>query len=136
MIVAGSIYLVYCGHITDPKDKFCLVVATEPKLRYFFINTEPSPLAANNAKLAPTQVRILRAEHPFLAYDSWVDCRDPQGGRLEDWQEEVAQDAQRVKGQASPALLGAVIASIEASPTIAAKQAEQMLAELRPLIAD
>ena len=57
-------------------DKFAIVARTDPEVLMLMICTEVAAFARNNDRLLRSHVSIDRASHPFLDYDSWIDCND------------------------------------------------------------
>src|SRR5688572_25057376 len=56
--------------------KYAIVGRVAPELLMLMICTDVPRFAQSNRKLARSYIRIDRATHPFLEYDSWVDCND------------------------------------------------------------
>lgn len=59
-----------------PKDKFVVVACFDPNPCGFFINTRVNDFIQRNAHLMGCEVQLSAAEHAFLSYDSWLDCRE------------------------------------------------------------
>lgn len=72
-----QVYFVrQCRQATPIKDKFVIVACFDPNPCGFFINTRITPFIANKPNLLPCEAMIFVSQHPFLSYDSWVDCHD------------------------------------------------------------
>jgi hypothetical protein len=71
------VYLVENTTVTTPpKDKYVVVVYQESGCAYgFFINSEISAFIQHRPHLHDCIAPITQKEHPFLRYDSNVDCR-------------------------------------------------------------
>ena len=69
----GQILHLYCGFTNPPKDKFLVVVQTEP-LWLLIINSVIHSFVQKNQTLLNCQVKIDCAAHTFLEYDSYIDC--------------------------------------------------------------
>jgi hypothetical protein len=70
-------FIPNCRHARPlPKDKFVVVTCFDPNPCGFFINTRVNEFIANHPDLLPCEVAMAATEHPFLAHDSWLDCRE------------------------------------------------------------
>lgn len=59
-----------------PKDKFIVVACFDPNPCGFFINTKVNDFIQKNTQLMICEVLLSAGAHPFLSYDSWLDCRE------------------------------------------------------------
>ena len=64
------------GQAGSPYPKYAIVARTDPDVLMLMVCTEIAPFAHNNDKLLRSYVEIDQTNHPFLDYDSWVDCND------------------------------------------------------------
>jgi hypothetical protein len=93
-----------------PKDKFVIVACFDPNPCGFFINTKVNDFIQKNAQLMACEVLLTAAAHPFLSYDSWLDCRE-----MLSFQESELIDKRGVL--ASNAIVDA-LAAVEACPVL------------------
>lgn len=56
------------------KNKFVLILNTQPLIGVFFINSRIAPFISNRPELLSGQVEVLKSDLPFLDHDSWIDC--------------------------------------------------------------
>ncbi len=85
----GEVYHLWCGQCCEAKYKFFVVAYTEPRLRYFLINSAPAKFQRDNAELMSHQIALTASDHPsFLKHDSVLDCSTILGG---DTVEELAE---------------------------------------------
>lgn len=59
-----------------PKDKFVVIACFDPNPCGFFINTKVNDFIQASPQLMACEVLLSVAVHPFLSYDSWLDCRE------------------------------------------------------------
>lgn len=58
------------------KNKYAIVVQSDPDALTFMICTEIPGFAERNSKLRRSYAKIAKRSHNFLDYDSWVDCNE------------------------------------------------------------
>lgn len=99
MDVGQVLYLPCLSCVETGRLKYFVVALTWPEPRFFLINSDRSPFAANKPTVAQTQVPILKAEHRFLDYDSWLDCSVlKQDYSLTDIEQALANDPSILRG--------------------------------------
>ena len=76
MLRLGSIVDIFVAHITPPHRKFYVVCCFEPMVLGFFINSGINPYIQKRPRMLEAQVRVTKADHPFLDHDSWLDCTE------------------------------------------------------------
>lgn len=76
----GEVYHLWCGQCCEAKYKFFVVAYTEPKLRYFLINSHPARFQRENSELLAHQIVLPAQDHSFLKHDSVLDCSEVMGG--------------------------------------------------------
>lgn len=70
-------YCPICQHRKPaPGPKYVVIVCNDAFPMGFLINSRITPFIAKSPDLLAGQVTILVAEHPFLQWDSHVDCND------------------------------------------------------------
>jgi hypothetical protein len=70
-------FVAHCRHAKpQPKDKFVVIMCIDSDPCGFFVNSKINQYIYNNAYLLPCEVKLSSTYHSFLAYDSWLDCRD------------------------------------------------------------
>ncbi len=111
MIQAWQVYFIYNCRLTDPpKDKFVIITCFNPNPCGFFINTELTQFTKNSPRLRPCHILIAAIEHPFLQYDSWVDCQD-----VKSFQE---AELFSLRGTVSASTKQAVLNAVEICPVL------------------
>ncbi len=72
-----DVFFVRKTRYTVPqKDKYVVVVTTDPSYYCFFINSRINEFIQKRPSLLPCEVAITTEENPFLRYDSFVDCQE------------------------------------------------------------
>lgn len=84
-----------------PKEKFAILGAIEPAPMLLFIDSDVNPFVNHTEELVRHHLQIAQATHPFLAYDSWVDCTYPVGYDLEGLKYAVHHNPEIVKAAIS-----------------------------------
>lgn len=80
-IKVGQVFLLWCAACRpDPKYKYFVVALVEPRVRYFLINSNPSPLQNADPELLAELAPVMQADHKFLRHDSFLDLTQLMGG--------------------------------------------------------
>lgn len=96
--------------------KYAIVSRTDPDVLMLMICTEVPAFARNNEKLLRSYVKIDRASHQFLDYDSWVDCNDAKDEySLLAVQEAYANNASCYVGDVSRDILRKIVGGVDTS---------------------
>lgn len=74
----GSVLHYYC--YVASKNKYHVVVCTEPELLTVLINTHLNNFVKNNPSLVACNAPIKQDDHSFLSHDSYVSCCDVYTG--------------------------------------------------------
>jgi hypothetical protein len=127
---AWSVIYLYCESISPPHDKFLLIVSASPYVLYFFINTEPYELAKSNPKMKETQVPIDVKEHPFLSYDSFIDCSRLLSLPTYEVERQLVADVGRVKGVISDAIQAKVLEAVRKNRVMSPRKKKMILEQL------
>lgn len=70
-----DVHFIHCLQTTPPKLKYVIIAHLEDDWFYgLFINSLVHPFVKGRPKLLPCMASIRVATHPFLSYNSWVDC--------------------------------------------------------------
>jgi len=124
----GEVYHLWCGQCCEAKYKFFVVAYTEPRLRYFLINSAPAKFQRDNAELMSHQVLLSAADHSgFLKHDSVLDCSTILGGDTIDELAAKYQANQNVYlGQIAPGPRG-VLKTIVADSRVLSEKEKQAI---------
>lgn len=127
---SGDVYLLFCGCIREPKDKFHVVAYSEPRLRYFLINTHAAAFLLANPILAAHQITLKHSEHAdFLKVDSVLDCSQIFGGATTSDIEDLLVKGKRVVlGRLSPNARRNVRRAVRDSELLSPVEIEAILA--------
>jgi len=115
----GAILHLYCSFTKPPKEKFLVVVCLDPKPLLVFINSKINALVQRNPDLAQCQIQIDAESHPFLNYDSYVDCSDVCSFTSDHLEEQAKA---QFKGTVSSQVLSEIDVAIQKSPLISTRQ--------------
>ncbi|HAG84685.1 MAG TPA: hypothetical protein DCL61_26925 [Cyanobacteria bacterium UBA12227] len=69
-------YVPSCRYAKPIKDKFVVIAYVNPSPHGFFINSRINKFISNRPYLLACEAQILANQHPFLKYDSYIDCRE------------------------------------------------------------
>lgn len=114
----GQIIYLFCDFTNPPKEKYIILVCTEPKLLFFLINSEIHPYIKKRVELNHCQVSINQSDHNFLSHDSFIDCTDVKDLRLEDVETQVLADMSRIKGMTNQHVIDDIKAAVKTAKTI------------------
>ena len=96
----GSVLYLPFYTTTPPKPKHAIVVANDPRYRFFLINTAPNDFQAKRPKVMAGIVEIYKSNDTYLHHDSVVDCNEWQG-YPDNVDELIAKEPHRYKGAIS-----------------------------------
>jgi hypothetical protein len=113
-----------------PKEKFAVLGPIEPKLMLLFIDTDVNPFVNNTQERRDHHLVIDAQSHPFLAYDSWVDCSYPIGYDLPQLSSTLQRKPEAVRGTISDDLRIAICQRISTSRLRPASKATKFVAAL------
>lgn len=70
-------HVLNCRHVLPaPKNKFVVIACIDGGIPYgFFINSAINAFVSARPHRLVCEAPILSTEHPFLSYDSWIDCQ-------------------------------------------------------------
>lgn len=106
MLAALDVIWIHDGLIRPPGPK--MVVCLEPALGLFFrINTEA---------MWQTPVLLTRADHPFLKWDSHLECGEPL--ELDEYMIEESIRDRGIIGRVKPELAAVIWGAVAAAKTI------------------
>ena len=70
-------HVLNCRHAQPiPKNKFVVIICFDPNPHGFFINSQINQFIRRRPRLLPCEVLLPANAHPFLRYDSWLDCQN------------------------------------------------------------
>lgn len=118
-VAVGDVLHAFAQTTSPPKPKFFVVVCCVDPVRVVFINTKNRAVVLQTPALAPTQVPVSKNELTCLTHDSWIGCHEVSGWP-DDLESVVAGGGAR--GRVSDTTLQRILAAIESSPLIPAKQ--------------
>lgn len=74
LLVTGNVLSLFCDFTTPPKQKFLILVAINPQLLFFIINSELNDFRSQG-EAREHQVELQNPPHTFLTkQNSWADC--------------------------------------------------------------
>lgn len=122
-------YHLWCRFCAQQKYKFFVVAYTNPRMRFFLINSEPAPFQRNNPVQMAHQVLLKAADHNFLTYDSYLDCSQLLGGfTSQELEEQHALNPAILLGQIAPSARLAVKAVVTNSTLLTQRDQREFLA--------
>ena len=124
---AWRVIYLYCDFIPSPHDKFLLIVNGSPYILYFFISSEPYNLALSNPKMKGTQVSIDVKDHPFLSYDSFIDCSRIGSLPIYEVERQLIADVGRIKGVLSAAVQAKVLEAVKNNARMSPREKKMVL---------
>lgn len=130
-IKVSDVLLLHCEFTTPPKKKYLVVCCCEPLL-VLTINSEIHPFIQSNAQLLECQVDILKEDHAFLKWDSYVSCIEAhQAFDLKDIKSRIMHDYTNIfVGEVVPYCMRDVYQAVNRSKTMTRKHKRLILNSL------
>ena len=121
LVVPGRILRLFCSFTNPPKEKFVVIVATNPICLGFLINSKPTALQKAKKHLSDELIRIsARDGYGFLTNPepSVLDCTFAADLDLDETLAQIAQDSARMHGLISDSTRTQIITIVEKSMTL------------------
>jgi hypothetical protein len=128
--ICGNIYYLYCSFTTPNKDKYLLLVCTNPKPIFFVINSSINQFILKKKNLYECQVCIDVRHHQFLDYDSYANCTEPILIEYSEIENQLLSDMSKFKGKIIPEVQRKVICAVHKSRTINRRDKELIMTSL------
>jgi hypothetical protein len=111
------------GQAGTAYDKYAVVARLDPDLLMLMICTAIPPFARRNERLKRSYISIDVEDHPFLKYDSWIDCNDAKGEyTIEKLTEAYQQNSDCLVGELSDSVLKKIIGGVQTSVKLERKR--------------
>ena len=135
-LVPGCVIYWHCNFTTPPKLKYLVVACCEPVFLVLVINTDINQFIQDRPDLLECQVPMSQKDHPFLDWDSVVNCIEAHKSiNLNDVKDAITADFGQVsKGRLSESCIADVINAVEKSPTMTKREKRWILDSLKPLV--
>lgn len=120
LVVPGRILRLFCSFTNPPKDKFVVIVATNPFCLGFLINSNPTELQRTKKHLSDELIPVSANDgYNFLTNSdpSVLDCTYAADLDLGETLAQIAQDSSRVLGLISDSTRTQIISVVEKSMT-------------------
>jgi hypothetical protein len=121
LVVPGRVLRLFCSFTNPPKEKFVVIVATNPICLGFLINSNPTALQKSRKHLSDELIRVsARDGYVFLTNPapSVLDCTFAADLDLEETLAQIAQDSSRVHRLISDSTRTQIINIVEQSMTL------------------
>lgn len=121
LVVPGRVLRLFCSFTNPPKEKFVVIVATNPFYLGFLINSNPTRLQKARKHLSDELIRIsARDGYDFLTNTepSVLDCTFAADLDLGETLAQIAQDSSRVHRLISDSTRTQIINIVEKSMTL------------------
>jgi hypothetical protein len=121
LVVPGRILRLFCSFTNPPKEKFVVVVATNPFCLGFLINSNPTALQKSKKHLSDELISVSAQDgYAFLTnpQPSVLDCTFAADLDLGETLAQIAQDSFRVHGLISDSTRTQIIKVVEKSMTL------------------
>lgn len=121
LIVPGRFLRLFCSFTKPPKEKYVVVVATDPVCLGFLVNSRPTELQKSKRHLSDELIRIERADgYEFLTNPepSVLDCTFAADFELDELVAQITQDASRVLNHITDQTRARIVAVVKESMTL------------------
>ena len=126
----GQIFYLFCNFTSPQKEKYLILICSEPKHLFFLINSEIHPFIKKRSELNQCQVSLKQNDHNFLDHDSFIDCIDVKEFHLEEIENQILVDMSRIKGTANQQVIDNIIAAVKTTKTIIPRHKKWILDSL------
>lgn len=129
----GDVIYLFCDFTTPEKNKFMVVCCCDPLL-VLLINSEISDYIQARPNLLECQVDLLEADHPFLEWDSFVNCIEAhQAFDLEAVKAQITSNyTQTYKGRVADYCLRSIYDAVRISEAMVRKHKRLILESMQP----
>ncbi len=121
LIVPGRVLRLFCSFTNPPKEKFVVIVATNPLCMGFLINSNPTKLQKSKQHLMDELVQLSKADgYDFLTnpQPSVLDCTYAADFDLDEVVAQLTQDASRAHGLLTDATRNRIVEVVKKSMTL------------------
>ena len=121
LVVPGRVLRLFCSFTDPPKEKFVVIVATNPFCLGFLINSSPTELQKAKKHLWDELIRIGKADgYEFLTnpQPSVLDCTLAADFDLDETVAQLTQDSSRAMGFITDETRERIIAVVKESMTL------------------
>jgi len=136
LIVPGRVLRLFCSFTDPPKEKFVVIVATNPFCLVFLINSNPTKLQESKRHLLDELIRVSKADgYDFLtnSQPSVLDCTYAADFDLDEIVAQLTQDPARLLGLITEATRNRIIEIVKESMTLEGGIAKIILKNLSGL---
>ncbi|MEY0337394.1 hypothetical protein AB7V82_12345 [Providencia stuartii] len=130
-IKVSDVLFLHCDFTTPPKKKYLVVCCCDPLL-VLVINSEIHPFIQSKDYLLECQVDILKEDHDFLKWDSYVSCIEAhQAFNLQDVKSRITHEyASILVGNVAPYCMRSVYQAVSRSKSMTRKHKKLILESL------
>jgi hypothetical protein len=121
LIVPGRVLRLFCSFTNPPKEKFVVIVATNPLCLGFLINSNPTELQKSKKHLMDELVQVSRSDgYAFLTnpQPSVLDCTYAADFDIDEVVAQLTQDATRAHGLLTDATRSRIVEVVKESMTL------------------
>jgi len=121
LVVPGRVLRLFCSFTNPPKEKFVVIVATNPFCLGFLINSNPTALQKAKKHLSDELIHVsARDGYAFLTnpQPSVLDCTFAADLDLDETLAQIAQDSSRVHRLIADSTRTQIINIVEKSMTL------------------
>lgn len=131
-LIPGQILHLFCNFTDPPKNKFALVVSTNPLILAFLVNSKVNNYVQLRGELLALQIQIKKCDYPFLDHDSYIACHNI----IEDFSREeivtqLKANIHNIIGMIKPTTKQQIITAIKASTIYDQEQVDIIVNSLK-----
>lgn len=131
-LTPGAILYLFCRFTKTPKEKYVVVVAMEPRLLLFAINSEISHFVRSRHMVA-YQLKLQSDEYDCLDHDSYLDCAQAISDMTrDDIVNQLVADVSRIKGHLTDTTVREIISTVDGAKTITPRDQKAIISALSP----
>ncbi len=130
-LIPGVILHVWCDFTTPPKEKFLVVLSTEPECLVCLISSKIHPFNQKKEKLVASHVELHRADYDFLDHNSYANCNNVYMMEIGEIVDQCKKVFSRIKGNLTEPDSGHVLRAIQDSVLVSGKHKKVTSASLK-----
>jgi hypothetical protein len=133
LIVPGRVLRLFCSFTNPPKEKFVVVVATNPCYLGFLINSSATELQKSKKHLSDELIEVAQADgYDFLTNPrpSVIDCTYAADFDLDEMVAQLTLDPSRVLGMVTDTTRSRIVEIVRESMTLEGGLAKSILRNL------
>lgn len=130
-LTPGVILYLWCDFTTPPKEKFLVVLSTEPEFLVCLISSRIHPFNQKKANLVACHIELQTADYAFLDRNSYANCNNVYVMTISEIVDQCKKTYRRIKGNLTQADSGRILTAVQESVLVSGRHKKATIAGLR-----